>query len=332
MFKGNLCAGISGRVSIVKVLTLFLLSICSAFDIQAANPVQQSFSEFGSLYDFSESGISINTNEKFSAYEGLFPESVEKNATKAKTRIDAPRVLKDGERGLFAVRIIGGEATAYEWSYETRGKAKTQAAVDFSAPDAGATEVTARWYTRTNGNCAADFSSTYLIKLRVRLRSGDELLELFPLTVEVPHNWGGFVDYPETIGAPKIEFDQIKKLWLVTGAGTLERAIKQPVIRAPETSQFFHKIKTHEEIHLQQMQSGIFSDLFQIANLMPQLGELSDANRQSLEQKIFQTIQLWRKTETQIASARLPEAEKEAYKVSDKIAPRYLFNNCERFK
>jgi hypothetical protein len=262
--------------------------------------------------------------------EILFLSSPENNTSRA--FIKAASVMQDGEQKEFSVRITGGDAADYEWSYETRGKAKTPALIEFSSPKAAATQVLARWYARTHGGCSADFTSLYLIKLKIKLRNGKELIEKFPLTVEVPHNWGGYVDYPETSGTPQIVFDQANQVWRVTGAGTLARIVKKPVVKAIHTSQFFHKIYAHEEIHQQQMENGLFADLFQINDLMPLIKHLSDSNRQRLEQKIFEITQQWRANEVKTAITRLPKAEKEAYAVSDQIEPKYLFNNCERYK
>jgi hypothetical protein len=93
-----------------------------------------------------------------------------------------------------------------------------------------------------------------------------------------------------------------------------------------------NKILKHEEVHVKQFATGILSDLYQIDDLITHLLPLTDPNQQPLEQKIFQAIQDWRKNQDIILEQRLhPEGEKEAYAVSDLIAPRYLFHNCGRF-
>lgn len=96
-------------------------------------------------------------------------------------------------------------------------------------------------------------------------------------------------------------------------------------MRTPQTSQFYNKTLKHEEVHVEQYATGIWSDLYKIDNLMPRLLLLTDPNQQPLEQKIFRAKEDWREEQKQILLQRLPNAEREAYRVSDPITPRYLF-------
>ncbi len=141
-------------------------------------------------------------------------------------------------------------------------------------------------------------------------------------------NWGGKVDAPSTLALPgtlATAFNNKEFLWVVVGRGSLQRVPSQIEMRTPTTSQFYNKTLRHEEVHVEQYATGIFSDLYLIDNVMPRLFQLADPNKQVLKQQIFAAVEAWRREQDQILGQRLPQGEREAYAVSDPIAPRYKF-------
>lgn len=97
------------------------------------------------------------------------------------------------------------------------------------------------------------------------------------------------------------------------------------VIGAPTTSQFYNKTLKHEEVHVEQYATGIFSDLYQVVSLMNALSSLTDSTENGLRQKIHDSRIAWYQGQDRVLKARLPDAEKEAFVVSDPIAPQYKF-------
>ena len=252
--------------------------------------------------------------------------------TRPRVTITVPQSAKDGDMVEFSVSVQDGTPTSYEWSFEAPGGAGNNPQVNFNSPTSAATTAKAHWFAKPNSACSASFDSTYEIEVKVSFANRSPITKKANFTVSVGRNWGGGVDYPMTPGLPDIEYDSNRSLYIVVGQGEeLQRIPSQIVMRTPETSQFYNKTLKHEEVHYEQFVSGIFKDLYKIDNLMPRLLLLTDAGRQPLEQKVFQAKENWRAEQKQIAIGRLPESEREAYAVSDPIAPRNLFNNCGRF-
>jgi hypothetical protein len=64
---------------------------------------------------------------------------------------------------------------------------------------------------------------------------------------------------------------------------------------------------------------------------MTQLSPLTDATQAGLITKINNASDNWFNGQQTIYNSRLPAAEKDAYDVSDAIAPQYLYQNCGRY-
>ena len=147
--------------------------------------------------------------------------------------------------------------------------------------------------------------------------------------MSVDKSWGGKVDEPSTDAPPgtlATAYDNQRELWVVIGRGDLKRVANSMTVRTPQTSQFYNKTVKHEEVHEKQyVGNGIFSDLYQIDNVMPRLLLLTDSNKQVLEQKIFHAVQDWRAEQFQILRQRNTQSEIEAHAISDQIAPKYIF-------
>jgi hypothetical protein len=142
----------------------------------------------------------------------------------------------------------------------------------------------------------------------------------------------GSVAPPIITGGPTYGFDTQRNLWVVTGQGGLTRTVQSAVVNVPTTSQFRNKAVTHENRHVQQWTSGILSDLFTIQSLMSQLMPLTDATEAGLLTKINNAAMAWDSSQGSTYQSRLSSAEKDAYNVSDPVAPKYLYQNCGRFQ
>lgn len=262
------------------------------------------------------------------AYPSVAPNS---NLTVRPTVIiNVPPTAQDGATVTFSVTTQGGTPTAYLWSFSSPGGAGNNPQVNFTNSTATTTMAQAHWFANPDTACGS-FDSRYTIKIRVSFQGRSPITKEAPFTVSVGSNWGGKVDAPSTLapaGTLALAFDNERGLWTVVGRGSLQRVPSPIEMRTPQASQFYNKTLRHEEVHVEQYATGIWSDLYQIDNVMPRLFQLTDPNKQVLEQKIFQAVQTWRGEQDQILEQRLRQGEREAYAVSDPIAPRYLFQRA----
>lgn len=217
--------------------------------------------------------------------------------------------------------------TGYQWSFEpTSGGNNPQ--VNFSNPTGTTTTAKAHWFAKPDTPCTSR-DSTYTIKVTVTFQNRRPITKKAPFTVSVGSNCGGGVDPPSTDaphGTLDVAYDNQRELWVVVGRKDLKRVPSSMTVRTPQTSQFYNKSVKHEEVHEKQyVGNGIFSDLYQIDNVMPRLLLLADPNKQVLEQQVFQAVQDWRAEQFQILRQRNTQSEIEAHAVSDPIAPKYIF-------
>jgi len=242
--------------------------------------------------------------------------------------LNVPATAKDGDTVTFSITPQDGTPTSIQWSFEAPSGAGNNPQVNFSSPTSASTTAMAHWFAKPNDACTASFDSRYTIKARVTFQNGSPKTKEKYFTVNAYWFPAGSVNPPNITGDPQIRFDSVRNLWIVVGPGTLQRVPNPAVINVPQTSQFYNKTVQHEQVHVEQYATGIFSDLYKISDLMPHLLPLTDPNQQPLEQKIFQAKQIWRIDQDRIMAQRLPDAEIEAHAVSDPIAPRYLYQNC----
>ena len=251
--------------------------------------------------------------------------------------LTVPETAMDGDTVEFKVSVRNGTATAYQCSFDAPSVAGNNPQVNFTAPNGAITQAKAHWFAKPDSPCSASLNSTYTIKVKVTFQGGGSKTKEAPFTVSVHRLWGGKVNPPLTLapaGTLDIAFDNERGLWIVVGPGRLKR-VPSPIDfrNTPTTTQFYNKIEKHEQVHYEQYtkQGGIFYDLYQIDNVMPLLLQLTDPNPQVLEEKIYQAVETWRTKQDLILAERLPDAEAEAYAVSDPIAPKYLFQKeCPR--
>jgi len=151
------------------------------------------------------------------------------------------------------------------------------------------------------------------------------------LTVNAFWNPAGHTPNPTITGGPTIAFNTANNLWVVVNSGSLARGTTSATIFIPSSSQFYNKTETHENRHVTQWSSGMLSDLLLVSSLMTQLSPLTDATQAGLITKINNASTSWFNGQETIYNSRLRAAEKDAYDVSDQIAPQYLYQNCGRY-
>jgi hypothetical protein len=270
-------------------------------------------------------------------------DSVSTTEIRPTVTISVPSNATDGDTVEFRVSVENGTPTGYQWSFEPISGGNNPQ-VNFSNPTGMTTTAKAHWFAKPDQPCSPNnpsptdpyYNSKYTIKVKVTFQDRSPITKKAPFTVNAYWFPTGDVDYPMTPGQPEYFFDTTRNLWTIVGPmgedGGLRRVVSPIRNYIPETSQFHNKVQKHEEVHVMQWTTGMWSDLYVINNLMPRLLPLTNPSLQPLQQEVFRKIQEWREEQRQELIRRLPAGEREAYDVSDQIAPRYAYQNCGRFR
>ena len=102
-----------------------------------------------------------------------------------------------------------------------------------------------------------------------------------------------------------------------------------PSINVPINSQFYNKTVVHENRHVQQYVSGLYSDLFLVSSLMTDLSPLTDATQAGLTAKIAAAFNNWYDGQATWITIRRSAAESDAHSVSDPVSPMYAYQLCQ---
>ena len=256
-----------------------------------------------------------------------------------KVTMGGAQTVKDGSSAQFSVEVEGGTPTNYEWSARWPSRVGNNPSVTFN-PATGSpnTTATGKWFANPNQQCAPSLNSTdpyynakYTIKSMVTFSNGKKKSAETTLTVNAYWNPAGSVAPPTITGGPTVGFDNSRQLWVVINSGTLARNVQSPVMNVPQDSQFYSKTLRHEEKHVEQWTSGMFSDLLLISDLMTQLSPLTDTTQAGLSAQLGAASTSWYNNQISIYQSRLPAAEREAYAVSDQLDPKYIYQNCGRY-
>ena len=252
----------------------------------------------------------------------------------------ASQTVNDGESVKF--EVLGAErATAFSWGWGTPSELGknlgNNPAVVFSPTDARKTTINnAKWYAYPNRACptgveaAADKSSLYTITCKITLPDGKSFTATSSLTVKVPWVLAGFLQIGFS-GSPTIQQNSTTQLWEVTGKGSIQRIIRSQT-SVPASSQFYAKVQAHEQVHYNQVNTGLASSYYTLNALWENhLKDLTANNQADLEMLIQWAVDDFIYAENERIRPLLPQLERAAYNVSDKIAPRYLYQRCNRF-
>ena len=246
--------------------------------------------------------------------------------------ITPSQTVKDGATASLSVKVTGDTPSAYKWGYSSPRGAANSPQVSFSADTSASTDVTAaHWFANPNSPCGASFDAPYTISCVITLSNGKKKTAKTTLTVNAFWSPAGDTSNPTITGGPTIAFNTASNLWVVVSSGNLARGTPSATIFIPSSSQFYNKTLTHENRHVTQWSSGMLSDLLLVSSLMTQLSPLTDATQAGLITKINNASTSWFNGQETIYNSRLRAAEKDAYDVSDQIAPQYLYQNCGRY-
>lgn len=252
------------------------------------------------------------------------------------------QTVNDGESVDF--EVLGAEsATAFSWRWGTPSALGSNPdvgnnpAVVFSPTDSRETTINnAKWYAYPNRDCptgrlaAASKSSIYTITCEMTFPGGISFTADSTLTVNVPWVLAGFLQIGFS-GSPTIAQNSGTPLWEVTGRGTLQRIVRSQT-RVPASSQFYAKVQAHEQVHYNQVNTGLASSYYTIDDLWTNhLRDLAANNRADLEILIQWAVEDFIFAENERIRSLLPQLKRAAYQVSDPISPQYLYQRCDRF-
>ena len=247
-----------------------------------------------------------------------------------------PKTVNDGASVDFEV-LGATDATAFSWRWSAPKGAGNTPAVLFSPANSRETTINnAKWFPFPNRACptaqgpAADTSSEYEIFCDITFPGGKSFTAPSTLTVQVPWVLAGFIQIGFS-GTPTIAQNSGTQLWEVTGKGSLQRSLRSQSV-VPASSQFYAKVQAHEQVHYNQVNTGLASSYYTLNDLWTNhLRDLTADNRADLEILIQWAVDDFIEAENERIRSLLPQLERAAYNVSDIISPRYLYQRCNRF-
>jgi hypothetical protein len=248
----------------------------------------------------------------------------------------------DGGSADFSVTVTGGTAQSYQWSFEAPSGAGNNPNVQFGSPGSASTSATCHWFANPNQECATEppkvdashpyYNAVYDIKCTVTFSDGKSKTKGTKLTVNAWWNPAGATSNAKVDGNLQIGFDAQRNLWYVVGPGSLARTAPGVTINIPTSSQFNDKTRVHENKHVEQWKTGLFSDLLTVNGLMQVLSPLTDPTQSGLAAKVIAAKTNWEDSQEAIYRSRLNQAEREAFVVSDPVSPKFAYQRCGRFE
>jgi hypothetical protein len=229
----------------------------------------------------------------------------------------------------FDVTVEGLDPTGYQWSFTPYASGGNNPDVQFSAPQAASTSTNAHWYAYPNLECGASRNAYYDVWADVSFGdyqqgAGSSLAVHLPLE-------GGSTGWPVLSGTYLAGF--LGGTYYIAYSAFWWSTSPPQSYGVQPSSQFYSKVHTHEEVHLNQYNppNGLLADLFSPTEAAARVSTLSDTTEAGLSAKFYQTVNDYVDWSGQQRSLRQNAAEREAYGVSDSISPQYIYQRCGRF-
>ena len=252
-----------------------------------------------------------------------------------------PQSVKDGETAQFTV-FGATDATAYSWGWSAPNGATNSPMVTFSSPNSSTTSVpSAKWFALANvpsfpvkacgdDKEVANRSCKYTITCDIIFPNNTSVTATSSLTVNVPWSPGGIVDIGIS-AKPTIAYNVATQLWEVTGLGDSRRVIRK-TIYVPQSSQFYDKVNTHEQVHYEQYDTGIALSYYTLDDFWQNhLQGLTATTSGILRLSIPNAVHNFITAEDDRIEPLKPQMEADAYNVSDPKHPQYVYMNCGEF-
>jgi len=248
--------------------------------------------------------------------------------------ISGEQAIDDGEQGSFGVSVLRGVPISYAWSFWAPYYAGNSPEVTFT-PGAGPSVTTdGHWFASPNLECSAQPISFYDITATVGFGSGP-LTATTSLSINALWYPGGYTPTPSIDATGGYAWVFQGGRYVVSGIGNYRRVAptdSDVVINVPSNSQFHNKTFKHEHVHVTQFQpGGIFADLMGLGGLWTLMNGLSDTTLSGLTAQVNAAMASYTASQLVVFNQGIPEAERQAYAVSDTIPPQYIYDNCGRY-
>ncbi|HEA46950.1 MAG TPA: PKD domain-containing protein [bacterium] len=241
------------------------------------------------------------------------------------------REIEDGQDGgSFEVKDDEG-VSEWQWGWEVLGGAGNNPNVNFNPDNGDPTTVTTKWYAHPDDPYGASNSSTYTIKCQVTINQKKIAAEPGELTVTVPWDEGGYVGPLNITGRPTFASRIVRKglfrktEWYIKDQGAMERTEPQVTIYVPTSSQFRNKTEVHENVHVEQYETGMLSDLWVVDDLWDRVKDLTAPTKEAINNAYNREWEWYRLEQLLKVWERKDAVEREAYSISNPISPQYLY-------
>lgn len=211
--------------------------------------------------------------------------------------------------------------------------------MNFTNPSGASTNTDGHWYALPNVSCppadnpgAPNRISPYTITATLNYPSGNTPVT-HTSTLSVDFVWITLARTGQTsiTGVPAMAAD-CSGVWHITGTGSMTRVLPVPNVLVSTSSQFYNKVFQHEQVHVNQWNSGqLFGNLYIVNDLFNIVKNFTGTSQTDLLNQYNTALTNYDNTEVNIFNSQRTTAERQAYAVSDPIAPQYMVQNCGRF-
>lgn len=229
----------------------------------------------------------------------------------------------DGQTGhTFSLSVLGGTPTQYAWQYSNPPDSGNNPNVAFGGW--GATVTTdAHWFASPDGVCSGATPSPYTIH---GLASIAEVWyqASTPYRIHIP-NPSGETYSPKVYGYADMMNPTGGSGLYTVGQSHYYRTQPTVAIKALPGSQFLGKVTAHENVHVQQFTSGLFSAYWDPIAAYNLVRNFTYTTHAALSARLSAAIDAYHAGQDALVEAQMPGAEAQAYVVSDPIAPMYFY-------
>lgn len=206
----------------------------------------------------------------------------------------------------------------------------------FTSTDQQTTSVSkAHWFALPDGKFTAPPECTYTIVCEATVK-GKKIKGTKQWTVWIDPS-GGLTERPTLTGQVTITSMQkpllggkpgeMETIWYVKDKGSLSRSPAFIKMLPPTTSQFYNKIKVHEERHVWQWNTGGWKDYFSPDVFFNSVKDIKCNFKTGAEEYVRKAVKdkwdAYMKNEKIRADNTAPARETDAHNESDKIPPDY---------
>ena len=246
--------------------------------------------------------------------------------------VTGPNETIDGaDSGNFKATVKPAQSgtITYEWRWKAPDKAGNNPQVNFEHLDQAETIVKiAHWFALPDKPVGASFRSTYRVYCKVTSNGETHESNRWAWAVFVPNPAGKTPD-PRILAGTLDMVKTPQNQWRLASQANIVRNVPQPTVNLPAASQFYPKIKAHEDRHLLQNMTGVpgvqKQGLWNANKLYNQvLKRLRESTPDRLRMAVDAAVTKQNDIDDAKSLSLLPAAEADAHYLSSNIRPYYL--------